>query len=75
MIEYIPKAGDCFMLIKLCKLKLTLNISSSIVSLCDACHGKTDLKVFVVVISKKGLAGWGPADPSLGITQTTEYNL
>ncbi len=31
---------------------------------------KTDLKVFVVVIPKEGLAGWGPANPSLGMTPT-----
>ena len=41
----------------------------------DARHEKTDLKVFVVIIPKEGLAGWGPANPSLGITLTTEYNL
>ena len=38
-------------------------------------HEKTDLKVFVIVKPKEGLAGWGPANPSLGMTQTTEYNL
>ncbi len=38
-------------------------------------HEKTDLKVFVVVIPKEELAGWGPANPSLGMTPTTEYNL
>ena len=36
-------------------------------------HEKTDLKVFVDVIPKEGLVGWGPANPSLGITTTTEY--
>ncbi len=36
-------------------------------------HGKTDLKVFVVVIPKEGLAGWSPTNPSLGMTPTTEY--
>ena len=41
----------------------------------DACHEKTDLKVFIVVMLKEGLAGWGPANPSLGMTPTTEYNL
>ena len=41
----------------------------------DERHEKTDLKVFVVVIPKDGLAGWGPANPSLGMTPTTEYNL
>ena len=39
----------------------------------DVSHEKTDLKVFVVV--QEGLAGWGPANPSLGITPTREYNL
>ncbi len=41
----------------------------------DACHEKTDFKVFVIVMPKEGLAGWGPANPSLGMTPTTEYNL
>ncbi len=41
--------------------------------LCDVCHEKTDLKVFVVVIPKEGLAQ--PANPSLLMTPTTEYNL
>ena len=39
----------------------------------DARHGKTDLEVFVVVIPKEGLAGWGPANPSLGVTPTIKY--
>ncbi len=39
----------------------------------DVCHKKTDLKVFVVVIPKEGLAGWGPANPSLGMTPTIKY--
>ena len=34
----------------------------------NARHEKTDLKVFVVVIPKEGLAGLGPANPSLGMT-------
>ena len=38
-------------------------------------HQKTDPKVFVIVIHKEGLAGWGPANPSLGVTPTTAYNL
>ncbi len=41
----------------------------------DAHHEKTDLKVFVVVIPKKGLAGWGPTNPLFRVTPTTEYNL
>ena len=41
----------------------------------DMHHGKTELKVFVVVISKEGLVGWGPANPSVVMTPTTEYNL
>ena len=41
----------------------------------DARHEKTDFKVFVVVILKEGLAGWGPANLSLGMTPTTEYNI
>ncbi len=41
----------------------------------DACHEKTDLKVFVVAIIKEKLAGWGPNNPSLGMTATSEYNL
>ncbi len=36
----------------------------------DARHEKTDLKVFVIVIPKEGLAGWGSANPSLGTTLT-----
>ncbi len=34
---------------------------------------QTLLKVFVVVIPKEGLAGWGPASPSLGLTPTIKY--
>ncbi len=41
----------------------------------DARHKNTDLKVYDVVIPKDGLAGWGPANPSLGMTLTTEYSL
>ena len=41
----------------------------------DERHKKTDLKVFIVVIPKEGLAGWGPINPSLGMTPTTGYNL
>ncbi len=37
------------------------------------CVVATDLKVFVVVIPKEGLAGWGPANPSLGMTPTIKY--
>ncbi len=37
------------------------------------CHEKTNLKVFVVVIPMEGLAGWSPANPSLGMTQTVKY--
>ncbi len=33
----------------------------------------TRKKVFVVVIPKEGLAGWGPANPSLGMTPTIKY--
>ena len=43
--------------------------------LCDACHEKSDLKVFVVVIPKEGLAGGGSTNPSVGMTPTSEYNL
>ena len=43
-------------------------------SLFDARHRKTDLKVFVVVIAKEGLAGGDPANP-FGMTTTTDYNL
>ncbi len=39
----------------------------------EVCHEKTDLKVFVVVIPKEGLAGWGPANPSLGMKLTIKY--
>ena len=39
-------------------------------------HKKTDPKVFVVVIPiEEGLTVWGPANPSLGMTLTMEYNL
>ena len=41
----------------------------------DTRHEKTVLKVFVVVIPKEELVGWGPTNPSLGITPTTEYYL
>ncbi len=40
---------------------------------CDARHEKTDLKVFVVVIPKEGLAGCGPTNTSVGMTPTTKY--
>ena len=36
-------------------------------------HEKIELKVFGVVIPKEGLAGWGSAKPSLGMTQTIKY--
>ncbi len=36
-------------------------------------HEKTDLKAFVVVIRKEGLAGWGPNNSSLGMTPTIKY--
>ncbi len=39
----------------------------------DMRHEKTDLKVFVVVIPKEGLAGRGSANPSLGMTLTIKY--
>ncbi len=39
----------------------------------DARHEKADLKVFVVVIHKEGLVGWGPANHSLGMTPTIKY--
>ncbi len=35
-------------------------------------HEKTELKVFVIVIPKEGLVGWGLANPTLGMTPTTE---
>ncbi len=38
-------------------------------------HREKRFKVFVIVIPKEGLAGWGPANPSLGMTSTIEYNL
>ena len=38
-------------------------------------YEKTGLNVFVVVIPKEGLVGWGPANPFLGMTTSTEYNL
>ncbi len=41
----------------------------------ELCHEKMYLKVFVIVIPKEGLAGWGPANPSFGKTPTTGYNL
>ncbi len=41
----------------------------------DVRHEKTDLPVFVVVIPKEELAGWGPGHPSLGMTQTKEFNI
>ena len=39
----------------------------------DTRHKKIDLKVFVDVIPKEGLAGWGPANPSLGMSPTIKY--
>ena len=44
-------------------------------SIYELCHGQKSLKIFVVVIPKEGLAGWGAANHSLGVTPTTEYNL
>ena len=42
----------------------------------ELCHEKICLKIFVIVIPKEGLAGgWGPANPSFGMTLTTEFNL
>ncbi len=52
-------------------LKLVLAWRSSF----DARHEKKDLKVFVVVIPKEGLAGWGPINPSLGMTPTINNTL
>ena len=37
----------------------------------ELCHGKTDLKIFVIVIPKEGLAG---ANPSFRMTPTTRDN-
>ena len=36
-------------------------------------HEKPDRKVFVIVVPKEGLAGWGPANRSLGMTPTIKY--
>ena len=36
-------------------------------------HEKTDIKVLVMVIPNKGLAGWGLTNPSLGMTLTIRY--
>ena len=41
----------------------------------DAHHEKTDLKVFVVVIPKEGLAGWGPFFGYNTYYCTRKYNL
>ena len=40
----------------------------------ELCHEKKDLKIFVVVIPKEGLAG-GPPNFSFSMTQTIIYNL
>ncbi len=42
--------------------QMVIIVLQASLSLClaDACYEKTDLKVFVVVIPKEGLAGWGP---------------
>ena len=47
--------------------------SSAMRLIIHARHEKTDLKVFVVVTPKEGLAGWGPAHPSLDMTRTMKY--
>ena len=39
----------------------------------DTCHEKTDLKVIFGAIPKEGLAGWGLANPSLGMRLTIKY--
>ena len=39
----------------------------------DTRHEKRELKVFVVVIPKEELAGWGPTTPSFGMTPTIKY--
>ncbi len=39
----------------------------------DARHKKTDLKVFVDVIPKEGLAGWGPRQSFFGYD--TDYRI
>ena len=36
------------------------------------CHAKTDLKIFVVVMLRGGLACTSPARPSIGMTLFTE---
>ncbi len=52
---------------------ITVSVNSKAAFLFDACHEKTDLKVFVVVIPKEG---WARAHPSFGMTPTfREYNL
>ena len=51
-------------------LDMLMNVTSIPLSIYDMHHEKTDLKVFVDVIPKEGLAGWGPTNPSLGVTTT-----
>ena len=46
---------------------------SRIARISDVRHKKTDFRVFVVVIPNEGLAGWGPVNPSLGMTPTIKY--
>ena len=41
----------------------------------EARRGKKYLKIFVVVIPKEGLAGWGPTNPPFGMTPTIGYIL
>ena len=53
--------------------KVPLYIESEYLSaLPDVRHEKTD-KIFVDAIPKEGLTGWGPANPSLGMTPPLKY--
>ena len=52
---------------------MTLGSAPLLSVLFKVCHEETDLKVFVVVMPEEGLAGWGPSNPSFGMTLTIKY--
>ena len=50
---------------------IVVRMMSAVASLYELCHGKTYLKIFILVISEKGLAGRALyANLSLGMTPT-----
>ncbi len=55
------------------KMKQTLQINISVTRLTCIMRKQT-LRSLLLSYPNWGLAGWGPANPSLGMTSTTEYN-